>query len=183
MTVCHWFVVFLFWNFYTWSICFVYKLKTIYSSKMVIAILGYSIPCIYLCHHKYNLTDSFYFLKMASVIFSCKSRSWSEILRLQLRSFLKLECFECNNNNRDFVNLQYLRQRFKTYCITEVWFINSYALMGSHINWYKCCPHWDNVQWSWSGSIPQRSRSHIWRSTHARVQSITYLYIEALVGI
>jgi len=39
---------------------------------MVIAILGYSIPCIYLCHHKYNLTDSFYFLKMASVIFSCK---------------------------------------------------------------------------------------------------------------
>jgi len=38
---------------------------------------------------------------------------FSQILRLILRSFLRLECFGYNNNNRDFVNLQYLEQRFR----------------------------------------------------------------------
>ena len=36
----------------------------------------------------------------------------------------------------------------------------TYALMDYHLTWYKCCPHWDDVQWPWPGSIPQRSRSH-----------------------
>ena len=32
--------------------------------------------------------------------------------------------------------------------------------MYFHITWYKCFPHWDDVQWPWPGSITQRSRSH-----------------------
>jgi len=32
--------------------------------------------------------------------------------------------------------------------------------MDYHVTWYKCCPYWDDVQWLWPGSIPQRSRSH-----------------------
>jgi len=32
--------------------------------------------------------------------------------------------------------------------------------MDYHLTGYKCCPYWDNVQWPWPGSIPQRSRSH-----------------------
>ena len=32
--------------------------------------------------------------------------------------------------------------------------------MDFHITWYKCFPHWDDVQWPWPGSITQRSRSH-----------------------
>jgi len=46
---------------------------------------------------------------------------------------------------------------------------------------YKCCPHWDDVQWPWPGSIPQRSRSHETfkvQSTHARVRAITYVCID-----
>jgi len=29
-----------------------------------------------------------------------------------------------------------------------------YALMDYHLTWYKCFPHWDDVQWPWPGSIP-----------------------------
>jgi len=55
--------------------------------------------------------------------------------------------------------------------------------MDYYIIWYNCWPHWDNAQWPWPGSIPQRSRLHkIFKgqSTHARVRTITYLRIEAL---
>ena len=53
--------------------------------------------------------------------------------------------------------------------------------MDYHLFWYKCCPHWDNVQWPWLGSIPQRSRSHETfngQSTHARVCAITNICID-----
>jgi len=59
----------------------------------------------------------------------------------------------------------------------------TYALMDYHLTWYKCCPHWDIVQWPWPGSIPQRSRSHTTfkgQSTHAHVSTITYVCIERL---
>jgi len=36
-----------------------------------------------------------------------KTRTWSNKVRLILRSFLKLESFGYYNNNRDFVNQQY----------------------------------------------------------------------------
>ena len=52
-----------------------------------------------------------------------------------------------------------------------------------HLTWYKCCPHWDVVQWPWPGSIPQRSRSHKTfkgQSTNARVRAITYICIDEL---
>ena len=55
--------------------------------------------------------------------------------------------------------------------------------MDYHLTWYKCCSHWDTVQWPWPGSIPQRSRSHkpfTDQSTHARVRSITYICIDGL---
>jgi len=55
--------------------------------------------------------------------------------------------------------------------------------VDNHVIWYTCCPHWDDVQWPWSWSIPQRSRSHeIFKgqSTHARVYAITYLCIDVL---
>jgi len=55
--------------------------------------------------------------------------------------------------------------------------------MDYHLTWYKCCPHWDNVQWHWLGSIPQRSRSHKTskgQSTHACVCTITYICIDGL---
>ena len=29
--------------------------------------------------------------------------------------------------------------------------------MDYHLTWYKCCPLWDDVQWPWPGSRPQRS--------------------------
>jgi len=31
--------------------------------------------------------------------------------------------------------------------------------MDYHLTWYKCYPHWDNVQWPWPRSIPQ-SQGH-----------------------
>ena len=40
-----------------------------------------------------------------------QKRTWSQRMRLILRSLLKLECFEYNNNNGDFVNPHYLEQR------------------------------------------------------------------------
>ena len=55
--------------------------------------------------------------------------------------------------------------------------------MDYHLTWYKCCPHWEDVQWPWPGSIPQRSRSHNTfkgLSTHAGVRSITYVCIDIL---
>ena len=48
-----------------------------------------------------------------------------------------------------------------------------FALMDYNLTWYKCCPHLDNVQWPWPGSIPQRSKSHKTfngQSTHACVR-------------
>jgi len=52
---------------------------------------------------------------------------------------------------------------------------------------YNCLltivPHWDDVQWSWPGSKPQRSRSpesFKGQSTHARVRDITYVCIDGL---
>jgi len=54
----------------------------------------------------------------------------------------------------------------------------TYALMDYHIMWYKCCPHWDDVQWPWSLSIPQRSRSYKTFKgliTHACVCALTCL--------
>ena len=50
--------------------------------------------------------------------------------------------------------------------------------MDYHVTWYNCCPHWDDVQWPWPGSISQRSRSHQTfncQSTHALVCAITYV--------
>ena len=57
-------------------------------------------------------------LNTAIVIFSRnKTRAWSgKKLTLILRSFLKLESFGYNNNNRDFVIHHYLRQRFGPWC-------------------------------------------------------------------
>jgi len=55
--------------------------------------------------------------------------------------------------------------------------------MDYHIIWYNCWRHWDDAQWRWPGSIPQRSRLHkIFKgqSTNAHVCTITYLRIEAL---
>jgi len=52
-----------------------------------------------------------------------------------------------------------------------------------HLTWYKCCPHWDDVQWPWPRSTHQRSRSHNTlkgHSTHARVRTITYVCIDRL---
>jgi len=57
------------------------------------------------------------------------------------------------------------------------------ALMDYHLTWYKCCPHWDDVQWPWPWSITQRSRSHETfkcQSTHARVRAVTYVCIDGL---
>ena len=51
--------------------------------------------------------------------------------------------------------------------------------MDYHLTWYKCCPHWDDMQWPWPVCIPQRSRSHKTfkgQSTHACVRTITYIY-------
>ena len=48
--------------------------------------------------------------------------------------------------------------------------------MDYHLTWYKCCPHWDDVQWPWLGSIPQRSGSHDTfngQSTHAHALTYT----------
>ena len=59
----------------------------------------------------------------------------------------------------------------------------TYALMDYHLTWYKYCPHWDNVQWPWPGSIPQRLRSHKTfnsQSTYACVRAITYVCIDGL---
>ena len=51
--------------------------------------------------------------------------------------------------------------------------------MDYHPSWYKCCPHWDDVQWPWLGSIPQRSHSTFkGQSTHARFCAITYVGID-----
>ena len=55
--------------------------------------------------------------------------------------------------------------------------------MDYHLTWNKCCRHWDNVQWPWPISIPQKSRSHKTfniHSTHACVQAITYVCIDGL---
>ena len=55
--------------------------------------------------------------------------------------------------------------------------------MDYHLTLYKCCPHWDDVQWPWLGSIPQRSRSHKTfkgQSTHACVCAVTYVCIDGL---
>ena len=55
--------------------------------------------------------------------------------------------------------------------------------MDYYLTWYKSCPHWDDVQWPWLGSIPHRSRSHETfkgQSTHACVSTITYIYIDGL---
>ena len=52
--------------------------------------------------------------------------------------------------------------------------------MDYHLAWYKCCPHWDDEQWHWTGSITQRSKSHeIFKcqSTHTRVRAINSSYI------
>jgi len=57
--------------------------------------------------------------------------------------------------------------------------------MDYHLIWYKCCPHWDGVQWPRLGSIPQRSRSHKTfkgQSTHAHVRAITYVCIDGLLS-
>ena len=54
--------------------------------------------------------------------------------------------------------------------------------MDYHITWYEC-PYWDNVQWPWPGSIPQKSRSHgtiKGQSIHALVCAITYLCIDGI---
>ena len=54
--------------------------------------------------------------------------------------------------------------------------------MDYHLTWYKCCPYWDDVQWPWPASIPQRSRSHKTfkgQSTHA---SVTCSYIQEYLG-
>ena len=59
----------------------------------------------------------------------------------------------------------------------------TYALMNYHLTWYKCCPHWNDVQWPWPWSKPQRSRSHKTfkgQSTHTRVCAVTYIYIDGL---
>jgi len=51
------------------------------------------------------------------------------------------------------------------------------ALMDYHLTGFKCCPHWDDVQWPWTGSIPQRSRSHKTfkgQSTLALVRTINF---------
>jgi len=55
---------------------------------------------------------------------------------------------------------------------------------------HEGCPHWDDVQWPWQGSIPQRSRSHKtfktscpryfllrWDGFSSRVQILFKLYI------
>ena len=58
-----------------------------------------------------------------------------------------------------------------------------YALMDYHLTWCKFWPHWDNVHWSWLGSIPQRSRSQgtfKGQSTHACVHTIPYICIDWL---
>ena len=50
-------------------------------------------------------------------------------------------------------------------------------------NLVTCCPHWDDVQWPWPVSIPQRLRSHKTfkgQSTHACFRAITYVCIEGL---
>ena len=55
--------------------------------------------------------------------------------------------------------------------------------MDYHLTWYKCCPHWDDVQWPWLRSIPQRSRSHNTfkgQNIHACVPAITYICIDGL---
>jgi len=52
-----------------------------------------------------------------------------------------------------------------------------YALMDYRLTWYKCCPHWDDVQWSCLRSIPQRSRSYSTfkgQSTHAWYKCCPY---------
>ena len=82
-------------NFHTWSSRFVYKLKTIYSSKMVIE---YSLPRISLI--------SSYILTNKALILSIFWKRWSldfpAIFNARgrkdrlLRSFLKLASFECN---------------------------------------------------------------------------------------
>ena len=50
---------------------------------------------------------------------------------------------------------------------------------------YTCCPHRDDVQWPWPGSIPQRSRSlnTLKVIVHVIVKAVTcniYLYIDGL---
>ena len=55
--------------------------------------------------------------------------------------------------------------------------------MDYHLSWYKCCPHWDDVQWHWPRSIPQRSRSQETfkgQGSHARVCTITYVCIDGI---
>ena len=55
--------------------------------------------------------------------------------------------------------------------------------MDYHLTWYKCCPHWDDVQWPWRGSIPQRSSSHEkfkGQSSHPRLSAISYVCINGL---
>jgi len=46
--------------------------------------------------------------------------------------------------------------------------------MDYHFTWYKCCPHWDDMQWPWTRSILQRSRSH----KHLKVR--VYMLVSAL---
>ena len=81
-----------------WSFHFVYKLKTIYSSKMVIEYSEARISLISSCiiTNKTLILSLFY--KQRSSYFSAKKRTWSERLRLVLRSFLKLESLGYSNN-------------------------------------------------------------------------------------
>jgi len=49
------------------------------------------------------------------------------------------------------------------------------------LTWYKCCPHWVDVQWPWPKSIHQRWRSQKTfkgQSTHAYVRVVTYVCID-----
>jgi len=52
--------------------------------------------------------------------FSRQKRTWSERLRFLLHFFLQLKGFLYNNYNGYFVNLQKLRQGFRTYYTTGV---------------------------------------------------------------
>ena len=65
----------------------------------------------------------------------------------------------------------------------HVWAVTC-TLMDYHVTWYKCCLQWwDDVQWPWPGSIPQKSRSQETfkgQNTHVRGRAITYKWIDGL---
>ena len=61
-----------------------------------------------------------YFVNGVRHIFPQKHRTWSERLRVILRSFLKLESFGCNNYNGDFFNQHYFRKHFRTLLLLKL---------------------------------------------------------------